>query len=195
VIFVLALVGLSGVGKSTLISELEKALPLRHFTASDLIKSELAFRSSHVASSEELRVGAVTDNQVLLMAAFSRSTTKLDGLVVLDAHVVIDGACGLIDIAASVFGDLGVQHMLFIEAAPEEIAERRRNDTGRSRPTRSAEEIGAHQEHAITRARTITAELGIPLTVINANDKAKVHELLVSILPEELFRPRLHGGG
>jgi adenylate kinase len=116
--FVLAIVGLSGVGKSTLISELEKALPLRHFTASELIKSEFALRRSEVATSEELRLGPVVGNQVLLASAFARCTEGLEGIVVLDGHVVIDGASGLVDIPASVFGDLGVQHMLFIRAVP-----------------------------------------------------------------------------
>jgi hypothetical protein len=37
--FVLAIVGLSGVGKSTLIGQFEKELPLRHFTASELCAS------------------------------------------------------------------------------------------------------------------------------------------------------------
>jgi adenylate kinase len=110
--FVLAIVGLSGVGKSTLIGQFEKELPLRHFTASELIKSELALHEFQVATSEELRLGPVVDNQVLLGSAFARRTEGLEGLVVLDGHVVIDGASGLVDIPASVFAGLGVQHML-----------------------------------------------------------------------------------
>ena len=119
--FVLAIVGLSGVGQSTLISQFEKELPLRHFTASGLIKSELALRESQVATSEELRLVPVVDNQVILGSAFARRTEGLEGLAVLDGHVVIDGASGLVDIPASVFGGLGVQHMLFIRASANEI--------------------------------------------------------------------------
>jgi adenylate kinase len=176
----------SGVGKSTLLSELEKSLPLRHFTASDLIKSELAFRSSQVPSSEELRLGAVADNQALLAAAFARSTAELDCLVVLDAHVVIDGASGLVDIAASVFGDLGVQHMLFIQADPSDIAERRQKDTQRSRPARLTEEIAAHQNHALAQAKAITSQLNIPLTVLDSNDSNSIHHFLASLIRPEL---------
>ena len=75
--FVLAIVGLSGLGKSTIISELETATPLRHFAASVLIKSELALCKSQIATSEELRSGPVVDNQVLLASAFARCTEGL----------------------------------------------------------------------------------------------------------------------
>jgi adenylate kinase len=169
--FVLAIVGLSAVGKSTIISELETALPLRHFTASELIKSELASCKSQVATSEELRLGSVVDNQVLLASAFAGCTERLEGLVVLDGHVVIDGASGLVDIPASVFGEFGVQHMLFIRASAHAIAERRQKDALRARPQRTMTEITAHQEHALTRAKTITGQLGISLTVLDSSDK------------------------
>jgi len=179
--FVLAIVGLSAVGKSTIISELETALSLRHFTASELIKSELALCKSQVATSEELRLGRVVDNQVLLATAFARCTEGLEGLVVLDGHVAIDGASGLVDIPASVFGDLGVQHMLFIRASAHAIAERRRKDALRIRPQRTIAEITAHQEHALSRAKTITVQLGIPLTVLDSSDKEAICHLLRSL--------------
>ena len=172
--FVLAIVGLSAVGKSTIISELETALPLRHFTASELIKSELRLCKSQIATSEELRVGPVVGNQVLLASAFARCTGGLEGLVVLDGHVVIDGASGLVDIPASVFRELGVQHMLFIRASAHAIAERRQKDALRARPQRTMTEITSHQEHALTRAKTITGQLGIPLTVLDSNDKEAI---------------------
>jgi adenylate kinase len=178
--FVLAIVGLSGVGKSTLIGQFEKELPLRHFTASELIKSELALRESQVATSEELRLGPVVDNQILLGSAFARRTEGLEGPVVLDGHVVIDGASGLVDIPASVFG-LGVQHMLFIRASANEVAERRQKDALRARPQRTITEITAHQEHALRRAKTITGQLGIPLAVLDVSNKEAICQLSISL--------------
>jgi adenylate kinase len=179
--FVLAIVGLSGVGKSTLIGQFEKELPLRHFTASELIKSELALRESQVATSEELRLGPVVDNQILLGSAFARRTEGLEGPVVLDGHVVIDGASGLVDIPASVFGGLGVQHMLFIRASADEVAERRQKDALRARPQRTITEITAHQEHALRRAKTITGQLGIPLAVLDVSNKEAICQLSISL--------------
>jgi adenylate kinase len=126
--YVIALVGFSGVGKSTLLAELEQSIPLRHFAASDVIKAELARCESRSVSSDELRLGPVLDNQTLLISGFARCTQGLDGLVVLDGHTVVDGWFGPIEIPAEVFGAANVRHMLFLKAHPYLIVERRTNE-------------------------------------------------------------------
>jgi len=176
--FVIAPVGLSGVGKSTLLAQLEKRIPLAHFAASDVIKAALARLESQSVSSEELRLRPILNNQNLLVSGFARCTQGLNGLVVLDGHTVIDGSSGLIEIPAEVFGILRVRHILFLAAHPDQIAERRRNDSHRSRPHRSTEQIRAHQELAIRVAEKIAAELQISLTVIESGDLAYLHQFL-----------------
>lgn len=99
-------------------------------------------------------------------------------MVVLDGHTVIDGSSCLIEIPAEVFGAAHVRHMLFLKAHPDQIAERRRNDAGRSRPHRSPEQIQTHQELAITVAEKIAAELRITLTVIQSDDLDYLHQRL-----------------
>jgi adenylate kinase len=174
--FVIALVGLSGVGKSTLLAKLEKRIPLKHFAASDVIKAELARSESRSASSEELRLGSVLDNQSLLVSGFARCTQGLEGLVVLDGHTVIDGSCGLIEIPAEVFAAAHVRHIIFLKAHPDQIAERRTNDA-RSRPHRSPEQIREHQQVAITVTRKIAAQLYVPLTIIQSDNLTCLREL------------------
>lgn len=95
---VVALVGLSGVGKSTLLGEIARSVPFCHFQASNLIKAERARSTSRETSSEELRLGPVLDNQALLISSFTRATRDVVGLVVFDGHIIIDGLFGLTEI-------------------------------------------------------------------------------------------------
>jgi adenylate kinase family enzyme len=53
---VIAVLGLSGVGKTMLVNRVSEQKELLHLTASDLIKARLA------QTSEQLRKGAVADN-------------------------------------------------------------------------------------------------------------------------------------
>jgi adenylate kinase family enzyme len=55
---VIAVFGLSGVGKSWLISRFASANPVAHVQASQLLREAKAAISGSVATSEELRIGA-----------------------------------------------------------------------------------------------------------------------------------------
>lgn len=158
----IAILGLSGVGKSTLIGRLREIVPLLHLQASDLIKAEQAYRSQTPDSSESLRKGAVIDNQTLMIAAFQREAAATDLPVIFDGHSVIDGRDGLIEIPSSVFGELGLDEIYFLAAEPSVIAERRRVDTDRTRPYRDVATLQQHQEIASEAARRIAREIGCP---------------------------------
>ena len=67
---VIAVFGLSGVGKSWLISRFAEGHEVLHLQASQLLKDAKAAVSGIVTTSEELRTGPVIDNQALLISAF-----------------------------------------------------------------------------------------------------------------------------
>lgn len=163
---VVAVVGISGVGKSTCIRQWAERFPLMHLQASALIKAEQAARNQAVGSSEDLRLGPVLDNQSLLVSAFRRATEGHDGLVIFDGHTLIDGVDGPMPIPASVFRDLECQHIIFICDAGSAIVERRSADSQRIRPQLSAEELARHQDFALATAKAIADELGIELTTL-----------------------------
>jgi Archaeal adenylate kinase len=162
----IAFVGISGVGKSTFLKTAMGTTPFLHLEASKLIKEELALAQQRVQSSEELRTGAVLDNQELLIRAFRRNATGHEGLVVLDGHTVVDTGSGLQRIPASVFGAMNVRSILFLQDDSEVIRSRRAIDTTRVRPERSAREIRRHQQEALLAAADIALELDIPLQVV-----------------------------
>lgn len=162
----IAFVGISGVGKSTFLKTAMSTTPFLHLEASKLIKEELALVQQQVETSEELRTGAVLDNQELLVRAFHRNISGHEGLVVLDGHTVVDTGSGLQRIPASVFAEMNVCSILFLQDDPEVIRSRRAADTMRFRPERSAQEIKTLQQEAMLTATDIARELGITLQVV-----------------------------
>tara|TARA_R100000322_G_scaffold133295_1_gene89313 strand:+ start:1108 stop:1644 length:537 start_codon:yes stop_codon:yes gene_type:complete len=162
----IAFVGISGVGKSTFLKSALGTTPFLHLEASKLIKEELALVQQQVQTSEDLRTGAVLDNQKFLVQAFHRNASGHEGLVVLDGHTVVDTGSGLQRIPASVFAEMSVRSILFLQDDPEVIRSRRAADTTRVRPKRSAQEIKMHQQEAMLAAADIALELGIPLQVV-----------------------------
>jgi len=173
-----AVLGISGVGKSTLIGKIRETVPLLHLQASGLIKAEQTHRAQGPDSSEALRTGAVIDNQALMVAAFRRRAAATNLPIVFDGHSVIDGRDGLIEIPPSVFGELGLDAICFLAADPHVIAERRRVDVGRERPYRDIATLKAHQEIAEAAARRIASEIDCQFIYITDGKIDGLRELM-----------------
>jgi adenylate kinase len=174
----IALLGLSGVGKTTLIARVGERLPVLHLQASALIKAEQAYRANNPDSSEALRTGAVIDNQELLIAAFLRETAGTTLPVIFDGHSVIDGRDGLVEIPASVFAALNLDAICYLSAGVDVIAYRRQADQDRPRPVRDLETLAAHQRIAREAARRIAEEIGCKFTELTGDDPEKLLELI-----------------
>jgi len=175
---VVAVVGISGVGKTTLVRELADRIPIKHLQASALIKAEQARLGLSACTSEELRVGPVIDNQSLLVSGFRNALTVSDGAVVFDGHVMIDAGDRIIEVPDSVFADLGCDHIVVITEDPEIIARRRARDVARQRPVRSVSQISSQQHLSVEIAKRIAQSLGIPCTVIRSADPRTLEQLI-----------------
>ncbi|MGN6207959.1 ATP-binding protein [Asticcacaulis sp.] len=171
---VIALIGLSGVGKSTVLANLATEVDFLHLQASQLLKDGFARQKLAPPSSEELRLGEVVNNQRLLIDSFHAATGTTAKLVILDGHLLIDGKSGITEIPATVFADIGVSKLIFLYAQPEAIAERRNKDVERLRPTHSISEIASHQAHEIRLASEAAVQLGIPLLICSNQDRAQM---------------------
>lgn len=174
-----ALLGLSGVGKSTLLRALAERVAFMHLQASDLIKAEQAYRDAQPQSSEALRTGAVLENQALLIAGFHRASKSATTPIVFDGHSIIDGRDGLIEIPGEVFAALDLAAISFLQAAPATIAARRSHDIVRQRPLRDEATLAEHQERAITVARRAAGEIGCPFQILMSDDIGIIERLIV----------------
>lgn len=175
----IALLGLSGVGKSTLLEALAKRVAFMHLQASDLIKAEQAYRDAQPQSSEALRTGAVLENQTLLIAGFNRAAESATVPIVFDGHSIIDGRDGPVEIPDEIFAALDLAAISFLRADPATIAARRNHDTFRQRPLRDEATLAEHQERAIAVARRAADTIGCPFQLLVSDDIWIIERMIV----------------
>lgn len=174
---VIALVGLSGVGKSTLLASVAKVVPFTHFQASALIKDELQHRRQVAPPQDALREAPIDTNQALLIASFRRNA-PMSGLLVLDGHTIIDTPTSIIEVGPEVFRAIEVCRFVVLVAPPEIIVARRNMDHQRKRPERTIEEIHQQQEQSLASARSAAHALGVPISIIEADESHELAALL-----------------
>lgn len=168
---IIGVFGLSGVGKSWIIARFAAHTPVLHVQASQLLRDAKAVLVGTDVTSEDLRKGAVLDNQALIIEAFARVCATAQLPIVFDGHCVVDNGDRLLEIPVEVIAGLAITHLIFIEGSPQDIVERRRKDTTRVRPERIEEELAQHQQRAKFVCERYSQLLGLPLTIIVAGDE------------------------
>jgi adenylate kinase len=176
---VVAVFGLSGVGKSWQISRFASANPVVHVQASQLLREAKAAISGNVTTSEELRIGTVLDNQALLIRPFSEIISDAVQPIIFDGHCVVDNGNQLVEIPVEVIAALSAS---FVQSQPGRIVERRLKDITRTRPPRSVEEIELHQNLAMSVCAEYAKRLRIDLHVVHAGDEGSFASAVASIL-------------
>lgn len=161
---IVAVVGISGVGKSTALARAQVSLTFTHLQASALIKAEHELRQQKFVDHDTLREANIDDNQTLLIDGFHRAVPD-SGLVVLDGHTIIDTPIGLVEVESSVFRQIGASRIIVLTEEPEKIWQRRPSDSQRMRPMRSIDELRRQQDCSLVAARRAALELRIPLVI------------------------------
>lgn len=142
---VIGVFGVSGVGKTTLISEVVRDEPVwQRVSAGSLIQEYLpeverdAFRS--------LSRDRILDNQEAIVRGLSakRNEGASEGIL-FDGHLLIDSGQDLVEIPFDIIRRLMLDAMLYVHDAPDQIAQRRQSDSSRHRAQRSIEEITQEQ--------------------------------------------------
>jgi len=167
---VVAVFGISGVGKSWLVSRLAERRGMRHVQAGELLRLEKEKIEGRSTSAEELRKGAVLDNQTLLLRAFEKACAAEPRDVLFDGHSVVDTDTGLVEVPVSVIKGLGPKGIVFVSSEPREIAARRFADSSRMRPQRSINELAAQQEVALRVCKNYSLSLNISCFIVASGD-------------------------
>lgn len=168
---IIAIFGISGVGKSILINRFIKHSPeWVHLQAGQLIKAEL----KNVAH-DKLRLEgneAILKNQYLMIDAFWREIdTKQLSKVIFDGHSIIDTGTDILDIPVDVIQALKPNKLVFINIAPGTILTRRANDNSRDRPALSEEQIEEQQNRALRQVEVYSAALSVPVEILENPEK------------------------
>ncbi|BDV35539.1 ATP-binding protein [Methylocystis iwaonis] len=180
----IAVFGISGVGKSRLCSLLADRFGLAHAQASDLLKRAKEVEAGKSVSAEDLRKGAVLDNQSLLVWSFRKFAAQEPRDIIFDGHSVIDAGDKLIEIPVDVITAIGPAAVLFLWEEPQTIAVRRTADLGRQRPSRSAAELAEHQTRAEELAQFYAQRLQIPFFRLRSGDDEECCNLLDGLLSQ-----------
>lgn len=165
---IIAVVGVSGVGKSTFLKKLQSKVGFQHLQASDVIRQQIQHKENQHLNAEVLRHANIDENQRFLISGFDRLRDPNALIVILDGHTVIDSPSGLVDIDAIVFKSMGVTHLVCLVEDPCEILRRRTSDIARARPDRSLSYLEKYQFHAQSVGFKISLSLGIPFTVLSS---------------------------
>jgi len=175
---IVAFVGVSGVGKSTLLKKLSECCAFQHLQASALIAEMRSAEGVAKSSSDHLRLANIDENQELLTRAFHVKRNPEISLIIIDGHTLIDTPSGLIDIGAPVFAELGVTQFVFLADDPQSIFERRLRDQTRNRPKRSVEELDHQQTQALLSAFRASVQLNVPLQVFTPSQFDAIREAM-----------------
>lgn len=174
---IIAVVGVSGVGKTTMLRTLCAKLDFQHLSAGKIIGDERARRQEETAH-DELRLADINDNQNLLIQGFLTTAETNTKLVILDGHTVIHAKDKLQPIPPEVFGELGIGMFILIRGNVDTIEKQRKMDQNRSRPELSRSQIEEHQDFAIDVTKFCADELKVPFHILEAGDEREFERVV-----------------
>ena len=160
---IVALAGLSGVGKSTLLVQAAVRLPFQHLQASALIKKGRELAHGQVVAHDCLRYVDLDENQQFLIKGLKASINPDIRLTVLDCHTLVERDADHFMVQPEVFAAIGLDAMIFLIEESLEIQKRRANDQSRSRPAKTAAALADMQAKAVAQATLICRRISIPL--------------------------------
>ena len=173
------LVGIPGVGKSTLLAKVVEILRGRQIKASvnsfGTMMLETA-RENGIQDRDEMRKLAVSKQQNLQKTAAKKISQLDDDVVIVDTHAFISSPEGYYPgLPEHVLEIIKPTNFISVSAKPEEIYSRRINDTSRNRDMITLPDIKAEldvQAGMISACAVIT---GSPVKFVQ-NDEGKVDE-------------------
>lgn len=166
---VVAVFGLSGVGKSTTVAKVEAEADglVASVNAGDLIGRRLTGGREtdglRLLSADEIR-----SNQELLVEELAVVRMAPGSpVLLLDGHCVIDNGRELVWIPVDVVERLGIAAVVYLTGDSGEIRARRRSDSSRERPDLDKDELARHQQSGLAACMSYSVELGLPMMVVS----------------------------
>ena len=175
--FIIALVGISGVGKTTFLKKLSSQLDFQHLTAGSLIARA---RDAGEQRRDRLRLSDIDENQQLLVEGFDLSCNHSASHIILDGHCIIHNDLGVQRIDSQVFSELGVRLIAHLEAKPQQVQINRSSDLARDRPLLELDELDAHQTLSLAHAQDIASELKIDFRQLKHSDLDVLMEVILT---------------
>ncbi|MHB1909534.1 MAG: adenylate kinase [Nitrososphaerales archaeon] len=180
------IVGIPGVGKSTVVAKVvellgEKGLSTKVVNYGSVMMQQ-ATKLYNVSSRDEMRKLSVETQRNLQVYAAAEISKLADQVVIVDTHLFISTSEGFWPgMPMDVLQALKPTNLVLVVAKPEEIMERRKNDTTRSRDTATRESLVSELGAAISLLFASSLVMGCPALVVD-NPEGPVEQAASKII-------------
>lgn len=182
------IVGVPGVGKSTIISKATSTLRKKGTRLSTVVFGSVMFEEAKklgINNRDQIRNQTIDVQQRLQNMAADHITSLNDLIVVVDTHLFIKTQSGYYPgLPMNLILKLNPERLILITANPEEILNRRKNDSTRTRDLISDDEIKRDIEVSLSMISSLSILTGAPFEIIHNHDHMidSTTSLLVELL-------------
>ena len=173
------IVGIPGVGKTTVVSKVVEILKTKKISVSVSIFGSVMFEEAKkkgIDSRDELRKLSVQEQKELQSMAAKKIASISDNIVIVDTHAFIATKEGFYPgLPHNVLEILMPDSFIMISARPEEIYNRRMEDTARNRDIVSIDAIKKELDVTSAMLSTCSILCGSPIKMV-LNSEGKVDE-------------------
>jgi len=178
-------VGIAGVGKSTVISRAAELLSQKNTKATIIVFGTLMFEESKkmgLKNRDEMRKLSIEDQHLLQDIAATRIAQMNEEILIIDTHMFINTTEGYYPgIPSRLLEILKPSYLIMIAADPAEIVRRRTTDNTRDRDIVSLENIRNELEISKAMVATSSVLTGSPFILI-ANDNGMIDNAASTIV-------------
>ena len=178
-------VGIAGVGKSTVISRAAELLSQKNTRATIIVFGTLMFEESKkmgLKNRDEMRKLSIEDQHLLQDIAAKRIAQMNEEILIIDTHMFINTTEGYYPgIPSRLLEILKPSYLIMIAADPAEIVRRRTTDNTRDRDIVSLENIRNELEISKAMVATSSVLTGSPFILI-ANDNGMIDNAASTIV-------------
>lgn len=182
------IVGVPGVGKSTIISNAIATLLKKGTTLNTVVFGSVMFEEAKklgINDRDQIRKQTIDVQQRLQNMTADHISSLNDSIVVVDTHLFIKTQSGYYPgLPMSLILKLNPERLILITANSEEILNRRKNDSTRTRDMISDDEIKRDIEVSLSMISSLSILTGAPFEIIYNHDNMidSATSLLVELL-------------
>ena len=182
------IVGVPGVGKSTIISNATTTLQKKGTTLNTVVFGSVMFEEAKklgINDRDQIRKQTIDVQQRLQNMTADHISSLNDSIVVVDTHLFIKTQSGYYPgLPMNLILKLNPERLILITANSEEILNRRKNDSTRTRDLSSEDEIKRDIEVSLSMISSLSILTGAPFEIIYNHDNMidSATSLLVELL-------------